>query len=102
MVGTRRQAGFKVGQARLQHLDPGGLLLAEGEERDDQVRHDEGRLLPGDRVQRKPFWKRQRVGHSRLPWLMNGPTAGARAAVVIAKNPAKGPCLVKGIPVGVS
>jgi hypothetical protein len=66
------------------------------------VLHDEGRLLPGGRVQRKPFWKRQRVGHSILPWRMNGPTAGASAALVIAKNPAKSQCLVNGIPVGVS
>jgi hypothetical protein len=65
------------------------------------VLHDEGRLLPGGRVQRKPFWKRQRVGHSILPWLMNGPTAEASAAVVIAKNPAKGQCLVNGIQLGV-
>jgi hypothetical protein len=88
-VGTLLQAGFKVGKSRLQRLDPRGLLLDDGEELDDQWLHDEGRLLPGGRVQRKPFWKRQKVGHSILPWLMNGPTAGVSAAVVIAKNPAK-------------
>jgi hypothetical protein len=32
---------------------------------------------------------------------MNGPTAEASAAVVIAKNPAKGQCLVNGIQLGV-
>jgi hypothetical protein len=101
MVGTLLQAGFKVGHSRLQRLDPRCLLLNDGEERDDPLLHDEGGLLPGGRVQRKPFWKRQRVGHSILPWLMNGPTAEASAAVVIAKNPAKGQCLVNGIQLGV-
>ena len=100
IVGTLLHASFQVGHARLQRLDPRGLLLDDGEELDDQVLHDEGRVLPGSRVQRKPFWKRQRVGHSILPWLMNGPMVGARAAVVIAKNPAKGQCLENGIPLG--
>jgi hypothetical protein len=57
-------------------------------------------LLPAGRVQRTPFWKRQRVGHSILPWLMNGPTAGASAAVVIAKNPAKRQRLVNSSQLG--
>lgn len=101
IVGTLLHAGFEVGESRLQRLDPRCLLLDDGEVLDDQVLHDEGRLLPGSRVQRKPFWKRQRVGHSILPWLMNGPTAGASTAVVIAKNPAKGQSLMNGIPLGV-
>jgi hypothetical protein len=63
--------------------------------------HDEGRLLPSGRVQRQPFWKRQRVGHSILPCRRNGPPAGASAAVVIAKNPAKDQCLMNGIPLRV-
>ena len=91
----------RLGHARLQRLNLRCLLLDDGEELDDQVLHDVGRLLPAGPVQRKPFWKRQRVGHSILPWLMNGPTAGASAAVVIAKNPAKGQSLEHGIPLGV-
>src|SRR4030095_8314795 len=94
-------AGFKLGHARLQRLDPPGLLLADGQELDDQLLDDEERLLPGGCVQRKPFWQRQRIGHSILPWRRNGPPAGARAAVVIAKNPAKHQCLMNGIPLGV-
>ena len=92
---------FKLGNSRLQRLDPRCLLLDDGEKLDDHLLPDDGRVLPGGRVQRKPFWKRQRVGHSILPWLMNGPTAGVSAAVVIAKNPAKDQCLVNSIPLGV-
>jgi hypothetical protein len=58
-------------------------------------------VLPGGCVQPKPFWKRQRVDHSIRPWLGNGPTVGVSAAVVIAKNPAKGQCLVDDIPLWV-
>lgn len=100
-MGTLLHAGFKLGNSRLQRLDPRCLLLDDGEELDDQWLHDEGRLLPGGRVQRKPFWTRQRVGHSILPWRLNGPTAGVSTAMVIAKNSAKDQCLVKGIPLGV-
>jgi hypothetical protein len=80
IMGTLLHAGFEVGHTRLQRLNSCGLLLDEGEELDDHVLHDEGRILPGDRVQPKPFWH----------WLMNRSTAEVSAAVVIAKNPAKG------------
>jgi hypothetical protein len=87
-VGALLQAGFEVSHARLQRLERRRLLLANGEQLADHVLHDEGRLLPGGSVQRKPFWKRQSDGHTILPGLMNRPTAGASDAVVIAKNPA--------------
>ena len=101
MGGTQLHAGFQVGHARLQRLNPGGLLLDDGEQLADHVLHDVGRVLPAGRVQRKPVWKRQRVDHSILPRLMNSPTAGASAAVVIAKNPSKGQSLEHGIPLGI-
>jgi hypothetical protein len=101
-VGTLLQVGFEVGHAHLQRLAPLRLLLDDGKQLDDQLLHDEGRLLPGGSVQRKPFWKRQRVGHTILPWLMNLPPARASDAVVIAKNPAKGQCMVNGIPLAVT
>jgi hypothetical protein len=101
MVGTLLQAGFQVGHAHRQRLAPRGLLLETGEQLDDQVLHDAGRVLPGGYVQRKPFWKRQSVGHSLLPWLVNGPTAEVSAAVVRAKPPPKGQCIVNGITIAV-
>jgi hypothetical protein len=97
-VGTLLQAGFEVGHARLQHLDLLRLLLEAGQQMDDQVLQDEGHLIPGGSVQRKPFWKRQRVGHTILPCLMNLPFARASDPVVIAKTPAKGQYMLKGIP----
>ena len=101
LVGTRRPAGFQLRHSRRQRLQPPWRLRDEGAELGDPVRHDAGPLLPGGRVQRQPVWQRQSVGHSSRPWLRHGPTAGASAAVALAKNPANDQCLVKGIPLGV-
>ena len=101
MGGTLRHTGFQVGPARLQRLHRCGLLLENGEQRDDHVLHDVGRVLPAGPVQRQPCWKRQKGGHRILPRLMNTPTAGASAAMVIAKNPPKGQSLEQGILLGI-
>jgi hypothetical protein len=61
-----------LGQSRFKYGDPGGLLLDDGEQLDDQLAHQEQCLFPTGGIQRKPCWKWERNHRYILSYHANG------------------------------
>jgi hypothetical protein len=83
------QAGLEGCDPRFKGVHLLCLLLGHREQLDDQLPHDEGRLLPAGCIQRQPFWQRDGGDHDtplRAPHLA---AASVIDAAVRESNPEK-------------